>query len=281
MIIHTKIGTTNNPLRISLAFYSGLWAYGGWSSLNSVTEELKNPKRNLWLSIVLALSSVIILYLLTNISYFTVMNKAELLSSDTVAMTWGEAVLGPVVRTLPILVSFSALGSATATIYCSSRYFMVGARYGYLPKIFSCIQKQRLTPLPSIMLMTIISIIYCIPTNIEHLIDFVSFVAWVFFGLTFVATICCKFTKAEAYRAIKVPIPVIIFMILVSVYLIIAPVISSPNIGYLIALIIVLVGLIFYYLFVFRKIQPNLMKKINIFLQEFFNLTMSTVNIEA
>ncbi|CAF3850546.1 unnamed protein product [Rotaria sordida] len=256
-------GTTNNPLRISLAFYSGLWAYGGWSSLNSVTEELKNPKRNLWLSIVLALSSVIILYLLTNISYFTVMNKAELLSSDTVAMTWGEAVLGPVVRTLPILVSFSALGSATATIYCSSRYFMVGARYGYLPKIFSCIQKQRLTPLPSIMLMTIISIIYCIPTNIEHLIDFVSFVAWVFFGLTFVATICCKFTKAEAYRAIKVPIPVIIFMILVSVYLIIAPVISSPNIGYLIALIIVLV------------------EKINIFLQEFFNLTMSTVNIEA
>ncbi|CAF1122816.1 unnamed protein product [Rotaria sordida] len=274
-------GTTKNPLRISLAFYSGLWAYGGWSSLNSVTEELKNPKRNLWLSIVLALSSVIILYLLTNISYFTVMNKAELLSSDAVAMTWGEAVLGPVVRTLPILVSFSALGSATATIYCSSRYFMVGARYGYLPKIFSCIQKQRLTPLPSIMLMTIISIIYCIPTNIEHLIDFVSFVAWVFFGLTFVATICCKFTKAEAYRAIKVPIPVIIFMILVSVYLIIAPVISSPNIGYLIALIIVLVGLIFYYLFVFRKIQPNLMKKINIFLQEFFNLTMSTVNIEA
>ncbi|CAF5011682.1 unnamed protein product, partial [Rotaria sp. Silwood1] len=155
--------------------------------------------------------------------------------------TWGEAVLGPVVRALPILVSFSALGSATATIYSSGRYFMVGARYGYLPEIFSCIQKQRLTPLPSIVLMTILSIIYCIPTNIEDLIDFVSFVAWVFFGLTFVATICCKFTKAEAYRVIKVPIPVIIFMILVSIYLIIAPVISSPNIGYLVALMIVLV----------------------------------------
>ncbi|CAF4768575.1 unnamed protein product [Rotaria socialis] len=38
-------GTTSNPLSISLAFYSGLWAYGGWASLNSVTEELKNPKR--------------------------------------------------------------------------------------------------------------------------------------------------------------------------------------------------------------------------------------------
>ncbi|CAF4173186.1 unnamed protein product [Rotaria sp. Silwood2] len=81
------------------------------------------------------------------------MNKAELLSSDAVAMTWGEAVLGPVVRVLPILIAFSALGSANATIFTSGRYFMVGARYGYLPEIFSCIQKQRLTPLPSIMLM--------------------------------------------------------------------------------------------------------------------------------
>jgi amino acid transporter len=98
------IGTTKNPLGVALAFYSGLWAYDGWNSLNSVTEELKNPKRyylvkidilhiffflfdrNLWLSIVLALPTVIILYLLTNISYFTVMNTAALLSSNAVAV---------------------------------------------------------------------------------------------------------------------------------------------------------------------------------------------------
>ena len=42
--------------------------------------------RNLWMSIVLALPSVIILYVLTNISYFTVMSKATLLSSNAVAV---------------------------------------------------------------------------------------------------------------------------------------------------------------------------------------------------
>jgi L-type amino acid transporter 9 len=42
--------------------------------------------RNLWLAIVLALPLVVILYVLTNVSYFTVMNKAELLSSSAVAV---------------------------------------------------------------------------------------------------------------------------------------------------------------------------------------------------
>ena len=47
---------------------------------------MSSVARNLWLSIVLALPSVIVLYLLTNISYFTVMSKEELLSSSAVAV---------------------------------------------------------------------------------------------------------------------------------------------------------------------------------------------------
>ena len=42
--------------------------------------------RNLWRSIVLALPLVIVLYLLANVSYFTVMSKAALLSSNAVAV---------------------------------------------------------------------------------------------------------------------------------------------------------------------------------------------------
>jgi len=60
--------------------------------------------------------------------------------------------LGRVAHVLPILISISALGSANGTIFTSSRYCMVGAQYGYLPEIFSFIQKYRLTPLPSIVL---------------------------------------------------------------------------------------------------------------------------------
>lgn len=38
-------GTTTNPGNIALAFYSGLWAYDGWTSVTILTEEIKNPEK--------------------------------------------------------------------------------------------------------------------------------------------------------------------------------------------------------------------------------------------
>ncbi len=67
-------------------------------------------------------------------------------------------VLGPAVLALPILISLSALGSANAILFEAGRYCMVGAQYGYLPELFACIQKQRLTPLPGIVFQVLLFI---------------------------------------------------------------------------------------------------------------------------
>lgn len=37
--------STTSVKEIALAFYSGLWAYDGWSTVVSVTEEVKNPEK--------------------------------------------------------------------------------------------------------------------------------------------------------------------------------------------------------------------------------------------
>jgi hypothetical protein len=51
---------------------------------------------------------------------------------------------------------------------------MVGAQYGYLPEIFSSIQKRRLTPLPSIVLQ-VSSFDYELNTNRLFIRDFYRF----------------------------------------------------------------------------------------------------------
>ncbi len=80
---------TGIPLRfgnIALAFYSGLWAYDGWNNLNYVTEEIINPRRNLPLSIIVAIPLVTICYVLVNMAYLAVMSPSEMMISDAVAV---------------------------------------------------------------------------------------------------------------------------------------------------------------------------------------------------
>lgn len=38
-------GTTSNPGFIALAFFNGLWAYDGWTSVTTITEEIKEPEK--------------------------------------------------------------------------------------------------------------------------------------------------------------------------------------------------------------------------------------------
>lgn len=42
-------GTNYTPKNVALAFYSGLWAYDGWSAVTTVTEEIKNPEMYVYL----------------------------------------------------------------------------------------------------------------------------------------------------------------------------------------------------------------------------------------
>ena len=61
-------------------------AYDGWNNLNYVTEEIVNPKRNLPLSIIIAIPMVTVCYLLVNISYLAVMSPSEMMISEAVAV---------------------------------------------------------------------------------------------------------------------------------------------------------------------------------------------------
>jgi len=77
MICLSFSGTTHNLWKVSLAFYSSLWAYNGWQSLTNVTEEVKHIKKTLPLALTLSVAMVTGLYLLVNLSYYSVLTTAE------------------------------------------------------------------------------------------------------------------------------------------------------------------------------------------------------------
>lgn len=260
-------GTSNSPSDIALSFYSAMWAYDGWNTLNYLTEELKDPYRNLPRANTAGVLLVTCLYVLTNISYVSVLGSSGILESSAVAMDWGKKTLGSAFIIMPLAVVFSTFGAANGACYSSGRLVFAAARDGHLPEVLSFIHVKRCTPMPSIVLTCILSILMVIPSDISSLIDFFSFAAWMFYGLAVSCVIILRIRRPKDERPIKVFILIPIVFVLCSIYLVIAPIIQEPRIEFLYAFVFIVGSLVFYFPFVVFKLDRGCFDKVTTFIQ--------------
>ncbi|KAM4695348.1 b(0,+)-type amino acid transporter 1-like [Discoglossus pictus] len=252
---------------VGVAFYQGLWSYDGWNNLNYVTEELKNPEVNLPRAVMIAIPLVTCVYMMVNISYFAAMTPHELLSSDAVAISWGVKVLGTWTWIISLGVALSTFGSANGTFFSGGRLCYVAAREGHLPEALSMAHVHRLTPSPALIFTTIISLIMIIPADFSSIVNFFSFTAWFFYGITISGLLYLKIKKPELPRPYKVPIIIPVIVLIASVFLVIAPIIGSPQMEYLYVTLFILSGFIFYIPFVHYKWYPKWFSTITLHLQ--------------
>ncbi|KAG8144054.1 hypothetical protein E2320_001176, partial [Naja naja] len=229
---------------ISLAFYSGLWAYDGWNQLNYITEELKNPYRHLPQSIIIGIPLVTVCYILINVSYFTVMTATELLQSQAVAVTFGDRVLYPASWIVPLFVALSALGAANGACFTSGSPTNT--------RIIFCQGDAEIHDGKG-HLLGAVAFFYVLPGDINTLINYFSFAVWLFYGLTVLGLIVMRYTRKNLERPIRVPLIIPLVVVLVAIVLVLAPIISEPELEYLYCVLFIFSGLIFYILFIHYK----------------------------
>ncbi|VVC39532.1 Amino acid/polyamine transporter I [Cinara cedri] len=247
-------GTSLTVSTLPIALYSGLWAFDGWGSSTMALEEIKNPQRNILLSYILAVPSVTIIYVLMNVSYFTVLTKSEMVSSSAVAVTFGNHALGMFKFIVPLGVAISTFGSALATQFETTRLCYAASREGQMLEVFSYISVKRLTPVPAVLLQGILALLFCLASkNIITLIEFVSFLVWIFYGCSMTALLVMRFTKKDVKRPFKVPIIIPIFVLAMSVMLFLTPIITRGKPQFLYALVFILFAVVVYIPFVYQK----------------------------
>ncbi|XP_072263595.1 b(0,+)-type amino acid transporter 1-like [Pyxicephalus adspersus] len=263
---------------VGVAFYQGLWSYDGWNNLNYVTEEVKNPEVNLPRAVMIAIPLVTCIYLLANVSYFAAMTPQELLSSDAVAISWGLKVLGNWTWIISLGVALSTFGSANGTFFSGGRVCYVAGREGHMPDVLSMVHVKRLTPSPALIFTTIISLIMIIPGDFSTIVNFFSFTAWLFYGITISGLIYMKIKKPDIPRPYKVPIVVPIIVLIAAVYLVLAPIIGSPQLEYLYVTLFILSGVILYIPVVHYKWSPKWFRSITLYLQLLLEISPAEKN---
>ncbi|XP_023149676.2 b(0,+)-type amino acid transporter 1 isoform X1 [Amphiprion ocellaris] len=272
-------GTQHSLSTLGMAFYQGLWSYSGWFCLNYVTEELKRPEVNLPRALIIAMSLVTGLYLLVNVSYLTVMTPKELMSSTAVAVTWGNKMFGSWGWIMSVAAALSAFGSLNGTFFSGGRVCFVAAREGHMPDILSMAHVHRLTPSPALIFTTVISLVVLIPGDFQSIVNYFSFTAWFFYGITLSGLVYLKIKKPELPRPYRVPIILPLLVILAAIFLVLAPIVDNPQIEYLYVTLFILSGIIVYVPFIHYKLCPGLLNKLTVFLQLFLQVAPAEKNL--
>ncbi|NXH92545.1 S7A13 protein, partial [Edolisoma coerulescens] len=256
-----------NASQVAEAFFQGLYAFGGWWSLNYMAEELKSPSRNIPLTVMTAVPAVIVFYLLVNISYLTVLTPKEIVSSVAVAVTWADRVIPSVAWIIPLSVAVSIFGALNSSMFTLGRLSYAGSQSGHLPVLISMLNVHSCTPAPAMIFSTTIASIFIIPSDLITLTNYFGFSAWLMIGLTCASLIVLRYREPHLHRPYKVFLPVPFVMVAMSFFLVLAPIVWSPNLQYVYAFLFMLGSLIVYLPFIHFKLRFAFFDKITCHLQ--------------
>merc|ERR1719481_2224055 len=254
--------TETDITKIALSFYSGLFAYNGWNYLNFVIEELQDPVKNLPKAIAISCILVTVVYVMTNVAFYTTLSVPEVLGSEAVAVTFATRMYGSFAFMIPVFVAMSTFGGLNGILLTSSRLFYAGAVEGQMPEVLSMIQVDKMTPAPAVLIVAFLSLIYLSSSNIFALINYTGFATWVSIGLAVLCLPVLRYYHPEWERPIKVNYIFPVVYILATIFITVIPMIASP-IETGIGIGIISTGIPVYFLFVDnRRRKSNFEKKI-------------------
>uniref|UniRef100_A0A8C5K1H3 Solute carrier family 7 (cationic amino acid transporter, y+ system), member 10 n=1 Tax=Jaculus jaculus TaxID=51337 RepID=A0A8C5K1H3_JACJA len=241
---------------LALAFLQGSFAFSGWNFLNYVTEELVDPRKNLPRAIFISIPLVTFVYTFTNIAYFTAMSPQELLSSNAVAVTFGEKLLGYFSWVMPVSVALSTFGGINGYLFTSSRLCFSGAREGHLPSLLAMIHVRRCTPIPALLVCCGATAAIMLVGDTYTLINYVSFINYLCYGVTILGLLVLRWRRPALHRPIKVNLLIPVAYLLFWAFLLVFSFISEPMVCG-VGIIILLTGVPIFFLGVFWRSKPK------------------------
>jgi basic amino acid/polyamine antiporter, APA family len=215
-----------------IAMIACLLSYDGWVAVSFVAGEIKQPKRNLFLALVLGLGAVIVVYVLVNIAYLRVLSVPEIAGATRVGALLAERTLGRGGGAfLAAIILISITGSMNGWIMTAPRIFFAQARDGMFLPIFGRVHPRYHTPHISIALFGAWSIFLALTGTYETLASYAMNAAWIFYGLTAAGVMVLRTRRPDMprpYRMWGYPATLLLF-IAVAIGFVLNTLIATPG----------------------------------------------------
>ena len=235
---------------ISGAMVGSLFSSDSWNNVTFIANEVKNPKRNIGLSLFLGTLVVTLIYTAANLMYLSVLPLQGIATAeyDRLGVEAAKLIFGPIGTTvIAVLLMISTFGCNNGLILSGARVYYMMARDGVF---FSRVSKLNGNEVPAraLWLQCIWASALCLSGKYGDLLDYIIFTVLIFYILTILGVFVLRRKRPDLprpYKAFGYPVLPSIYILCASVIcislLIYKPRFTFPGLG------IVLLGIPVYY----------------------------------
>jgi APA family basic amino acid/polyamine antiporter len=248
---------------VAVAQVGSLFSADAWNNVTFTAGEVRNPQRNLPLSLAIGTGAVILIYIAVNFIYLLVLpfwgepfsmtsvgRGIQYASEDRVATAVMQQLMGQSgAKLMALAILVSTFGCNNGLILAGSRVYYAMARDGLFFRSVGHLHPRFKTPNLSLMVQAIWAAILCLSGSYGQLLDYTIFAVLLFYILTLVGLFVLRRTRPDAprpYRAFGYPwlpaVYIVMALFIDVILLLYKPQYTWPG------LVIVLLGIPVYFL---------------------------------
>ena len=190
---------------VAAAMVGSIFSSDAWNNVTFIAGEMKNPHRNIGLSLLFGTGIVTLIYISANLMYLNVMPLNELAfpADDRVAVAAANKIFpGVGTYVIAVLIMISTFGCNNGLIMAGARVYYTMAKDGLFFKKAGELNRVSV-PQTALWIQAVVASIWSLSGKYGQLLDMISFVVVLFYILTIWGVFILRKKRPDADRPYK------------------------------------------------------------------------------
>lgn len=177
------------------------WAYDGWVYITWVAGEVKDPRRNVPLAMVLGVLAVAVIYIAMNLTYMYALPMKQIASYETIAHSAAAVLFSPrAAMWLSLMIAVSCFSAAATCTLSGARVYLAMAQDGVFFKRMAIIHPKWRTPAFSLIGQGVWAALLTLSGHYDDLYTYVIYGMVLSYTLTVIALFWLRWKRPEIPR---------------------------------------------------------------------------------